>query len=83
MFFDRVPYWNNEGRELVYDDTLPPVPELVRRDLGGEVKNSVVLSDPVRRAVSAYRCWMGPGELSPLSELKRTAIAHPKLRLVE
>ncbi len=49
MFFDRVPYWYNKGRELVYDDALPPVPELVRRDLG-EVKIIVVLRDPVRRA---------------------------------
>lgn len=82
MFFERVPYWHNEGRELVYDGALPPVPELVRRDLG-EVKIIVVLRDPVRRAVSAYRHWMRKGELSPLLGLRRTALAHPKLRILE
>ena len=82
MFFDRVPYWYNEGRNLAFDDSLPLIPELVRRDLG-DVKIIVLLRDPVRRAVSAYRHWMRKGELSPLAGLRKTATSHPKLRILE
>jgi hypothetical protein len=79
---DRVPYWYNESRDLEYAPDLPPLPELVARDLP-DARILVVLRDPVRRAVSAYHHWMRQGDLPPLVGLARTARSHPKLRIIE
>lgn len=80
--FDRVPLWFNEDRAIEYAPELPPLPELVARDLP-DVRIVAILRDPVRRAVSAYHHWMRQGELPPLAGLERTAREHPKLRIVE
>ncbi len=81
-FFDRVPFWFNEDRKIEYDARLDPIPRLVRNALP-DSKIIVVLRDPVKRAISAYRHWMKKGDLSPLAGLKSTALRHPKLRIIE
>lgn len=82
LFFDRVPYWYNASRQIEYDPALPPLPELVHRDLP-EARIIVVLRDPVRRAISAYQHWMRRGDVWPLAGLRRTALRFPKLRILE
>lgn len=81
-FFDRVPFWYNDTNNLEYDSALPPLPELVAKELP-KSKIIILLRDPVRRAVSAYLHWMKQGELSPSVGLKRTVSNHPRLRIVE
>lgn len=82
LFFDRVPYWYNAARQIEYDPTLPPLPELVHRDLP-DARIIAVLRDPVRRAISAYQHWMRRGDVWPLAGLRRTAQRVPKLRILE
>ena len=80
--FDRVPYWFNPGRDIEYDPELPPLPELVHRDMP-DARIVVVLRDPVRRAISAYHHWLRKGDLPCLAGLRKTALEHPKLRILE
>ncbi len=80
--FDKVPYWYNKSNEIEYDTSLPALPALVSRELPN-VKIIVVLRDPVRRAVSAYLHWMRQGNLSPAWGLQRTALEHPRLRILQ
>lgn len=81
-FYDRVPYWHNESSLIEFDESLPPIPELISRKFP-EAKFIVVLRDPVRRAISAYLHWMKKGSAPPLLGLKKTATTLPKMRIVE
>lgn len=81
-FYDRVPYFYNESRHIEFDDSLPPIPELLARNFP-EAKYILSLRDPVRRAISAYTHWMKKGRLSPTLGLKKTATEYPKLRIIE
>lgn len=81
-FYDRVPYWHNDSDQIEYDDSLPPVPELIDHHFP-QAKYLVILRDPVRRAISAYSHWMKKGMVSPMLGLKRVAIEHPKMRILE
>ena len=81
-FFDRVPYFYNDSSQIEFDPSLPPIPELMNAQFP-EAKFIVILRDPVHRAVSAYSHWMKQGKLSPMLGLKRVAIEHPKLRILE
>ena len=80
--FDRVPFWFNESRQIEYDPTLSALPALVHTEIP-DAKVIAVLRDPVHRALSAYRHWMKKGNLSPLAGLRRTAVEHPRLRILE
>lgn len=80
--FDRIPYWYNKSSEISYDTSLPALPALVASELP-QVRIIAVLRDPVRRAISAYFHWMKQGKLSPALGLRRTALAHPRLRILE
>jgi hypothetical protein len=80
--FDRIPYWHNDKREIEYAPDLQTIPELVAQE-NPDAKIVVVLRDPVRRAMSAYRHWTKKGMLSPLIGLRRTSIEHPKMRILE
>ncbi len=55
-FYDRVPYFYNEGHELKYDDSLPVIPELISSALP-DVKIIICLRDPVERAISHFGLW--------------------------
>ena len=81
-FFDRLPYWYNESTEIEYPPNVPPIPELVAAE-NANAKVLIVLRDPVRRALSAYRHWMKQGQLSPRLGLKRAASELPKMRILE
>ncbi len=81
-FYDRVPYWYNKSCQIEFDESLPPLPELIDRKFH-DAKYIVILRDPVRRAISAYSHWMKKGELSPLLGLKRVAMELPKMRILE
>lgn len=81
-FYDRVPYWYNKSRQIEFDQSLPPIPELMDRKFP-DAKYIVILRDPVRRAISAYSHWMKQGKLSPMHGLKKVAIEHPKMRILE
>ena len=80
--FDKVPYWYNKANKIEYDTSLPSLPALVASVLP-HVKIIVVLRDPVQRAASAYRHWMKQGNISPLIGLRRTALEHPRLRILQ
>ena len=80
--YDRVPYWYNGVPAIEYAEDLPTIPELVAAE-NPEAKIVVVLRDPVHRAVSAYRHYTKKGLESPLIGLRRTAIEHPKMRILE
>lgn len=81
-FYDRVPYWYNKNRVIEFDESLPPLPELIDLKFPN-AKYIVILRDPVHRAISAYSHWMKRGELSPLLGLKRVAMELPKMRILE
>ena len=81
-FYDSVPYFYNKSNQIEFDESLPTIPELISQKFPN-MKFIVVLRDPVRRAISAYSHWMKQGALSPLLGLKRVAIEHPKLRILE
>ena len=80
--YDRIPYWYNDNPQIEYAPGLPTIPELVAAE-NPDVRIIAVLRDPVDRAISAYRHWMKQGNLSPLVGLRRTAIALPKMRILE
>lgn len=89
--FDDVPFWYNPSTELVFDRSLPSIPELVRCELG-DVKIIAILRNPVHRAVSAYKHLMKraameqrPGDvgISPALGLEEMARAFPKKRILE
>ena len=80
--FDKVPYWYNKSNDIEYDTSLPALPALVSSELP-RAKIIVVLRDPVRRAISAYFHWMKQGKLSPAAGLQRTALEHPRLRILQ
>lgn len=80
--YDRMPYWYNASRHIEFDESLPSIPQLVTRIMP-RVKVLIVLRDPVRRAVSAYRHYVRRGDISPRLGLARTATKHPKLRILE
>jgi len=80
--FDRLPYWHNDSQEIEYAADAQTIPELVAAE-NPDAKIVVVLRDPVRRAISAYRHWTKKGNLSPGLGLRRTAIEHPKMRILE
>ncbi|MGB3212046.1 MAG: sulfotransferase [Desulforhopalus sp.] len=87
-FYDRVPYWHNESRQIEFDETLPILPKLIDQKFP-DAKYIVTLRDPVRRAISAYSHlmrrapWMKSGALSPSLGLKKTAMELPKMRILE
>lgn len=81
-FYDRVPYWYNESNQIEFDESLPPIPELISQSFP-EAKFIVILRDPVLRAISAYFHWMKKGVASPLLGLKKVATKFPKLRIME
>jgi hypothetical protein len=81
-FYDYMPYWYNDSNEIMFDNSLPPIAELITRDFP-DIKVIVSLRDPVERAISAYRHWMKKGQISPLAGLKKTILNHPKLRILE
>ena len=81
-FFDRIPYWNNDGPQIEYAEDLPTIAQLVSAEKP-DAKIVVVLRDPVHRAISAYRHWMKKGDLSPFLGLRRVAIELPKMRILE
>ncbi len=81
-FYDYLPYWYNNSRDLQFDETRPPIAELITSRFP-EIKVIISLRDPVNRAISAYRHYMKWGNLPPLAGLKETAIKNPKLRIVE
>ena len=82
-FYDRIPYWHNKSSQIEFDDSLPPIPQLVTKTYP-EAKYIVILRDPVRRAISAYSHWMKRGDIaSPMLGLKRFAKQFPKTRLLE
>jgi hypothetical protein len=89
--FDDVPFWYNPTTELVFDRSLPSIPELVRRELG-DVKIIAILRNPIHRAVSAYKHLMKraavenrPGDvgISPALRLEDMARNFPKKRILE
>ena len=81
-FYDRIPYWYNESNKIEYDDSLPPLPELITQELPN-IKIIISLRDPVDRAVSAYKHYMRNRNISPKLGLKKIAIKSPKLRILE
>ncbi|WP_419657492.1 putative sulfotransferase domain protein [Desulfosarcina variabilis str. Montpellier] len=81
-FYDRVPYWYNKSNEIEFDDSLPPLPELVTNELP-DIKIIISLRDPVDRAISAYYHWMKTGITSPRLGLKKVAKEYPKMRILE
>jgi hypothetical protein len=83
--YDQMPYWDNSSISLEFDHALPLIPEIVKNDLPN-VKILVILRDPVRRAISAYTFWLkklSKNGQSPLRGLKKMALEHPKLRILE
>ena len=80
--YDRMPYWHNKSRDIEYDESLPPIPELVAHELP-DIRIIAVLRDPVHRAISAYRHWLKQRHFSPLSGLEKAALDHPKTRIIE
>jgi hypothetical protein len=81
-FYDYLPYWHNSSKELVVDETQPPIPELVTKRFP-DIKVIISLRDPVDRAISAYLHWMRKGNHYLFAGLKTTAVRHPKLRILE
>lgn len=81
-FYDYMPYWHNESFELAFDESLPPIPELITKKFP-EIKVIVSLRDPVERAFSAYRHWMKKKSFSPFAGLKTVALMDPRIRIVE
>ncbi len=87
-FYDRVPYWHNKSRQIEFDESLPPLPELIESKFP-DAKYIVTLRDPVRRAISAYSHlmkrapWMTGVELRPTLSLKKLATEQPKMRILE
>jgi len=86
-FYDVIPYWHNKSSQIETDLSLPSIPELVTTELP-EVKILLILRDPVKRAISAYKHWMQKqnrwkGGLSPRLGLQEIATNHPKIRLLE
>ena len=89
--FDDVPFWYNPSTELLFDRSLPSIPELVRRELG-DVKIIAILRNPVHRAVSAYKHLLKraaveqrPGDvgITPALRLEDMARDFPKKRVLE
>jgi hypothetical protein len=80
--YDYIPYWYNASRALETDTSLPSIPELITNELP-EIKIIVILRDPVRRAVSAYKDWIRRGTISPYLGLTETAKRHPRTRILE
>jgi len=81
-FYDRVPYFWNKSRELVYDDSLPVIPKLITDELP-DIKIFICLRDPVQRAISHYGLFKGQGDMSPFLRLKDVAQNLRKMRIVE
>lgn len=81
-FYDHVPYWHNKSDQIEFDESLPPIPELISQYFP-DAKFIVILRDPVHRAISAYLHWMKKGSASPLLGLKEVATRFPKMRIVE
>jgi hypothetical protein len=81
-FYDRVPYWHNKSNQIEFDDSLPPLPELITTELP-DIKIIISLRDPVARAISAYHHWMRRGNTSPRLGLKKIATEIPKMRILE
>ena len=79
---DRPAFFYNDVNKLEYDESLPMLPEMIRAMLP-DVKVIVCLRDPVRRAISAYFHWMRKGEFPVSAGIKKTAVNHPRLRLIE
>lgn len=81
-FYDHIPYWYNPSRSLEHDRSLPTIPELIMNELP-DAKIILILRDPVRRAVSAYKHLTRHAMVSPRLGLKQTALNHPKTRILE
>ncbi len=84
-FYDHMPYWYNDAKEIEFDRALAPIPALITRELP-HIKIIVVLRDPVKRALSAHRHWLrvlGGDGPSPMLGLKRYALENPKFRILE
>ncbi len=81
-FYDRVPYFFNTGRELLYDNSLPVIPKLITEELP-EIKIFICLRDPVQRAISHYRMFLGEGGIPLFKGLKEISIQRRKTRIVE
>jgi hypothetical protein len=81
-FYDRIPYWFNESNKIEYDESLPPLPELITQELPN-IKIIISLRDPVGRAVSAYKHYMKNRNISPKLGLTKVAKNYPKLRILE
>lgn len=82
-YYDYVPYWHNESSKIEFDDSLPPIPEMIKEEMP-DVKIIISLRDPVDRAISAYHHWLKKNsDLSPFWGLKKTAQELPKMRILE
>ena len=80
-FFDRVPYWHNPSDKLEFDAGLAPIPDLVTKELP-EVKVIIMLRDPVKRALSAFKHLIRVRLLSPTKSLRKAAVQLPKKRIL-
>jgi len=80
--YDNVPYWYNSSDSIEVDHSLPTIPELITNELPN-IKILVILRDPVRRAVSAYKHNMKAGRIAPGLALRKTVMRYPKMRILE
>lgn len=80
--YDYVTYSYNPTKALEIDHSLPAIPELITNEFPN-IKIFIILRDPLRRAVSAYKFNVEKGFMSPFSGLKKTAIQRPRMRILE
>lgn len=80
--YDNVTYSFNPAHDLEYNHSLPSIPELITNELP-DIKIFILLRDPVKRAISAYKHNISMGFISPLSGLKKMATKRPKMRILE
>ena len=75
-------YFYNEGNSLIYDDSLPVIPETISKKYP-DVKIFICLRDPVRRAISAYSHWLRQGTVSPHISMRKMIEDNPRFRIIE
>ncbi len=80
--YDYVTYSLNPTPALENDHSLPSIPELITNEFPN-IKILILLRDPVKRAISAYKHNIHTGFISPFSGLKEMAEQRPKMRILE
>lgn len=80
--YDYVTYSFNLKRALEINHSLPSIPELITKEFPG-IKIFILLRDPVKRAISAYKHNVKMGFFSPFSGLKEMAEQRAKMRILE